>query len=383
MKICFYTATFLPTIGGAEIFLHNLAASLSELGHSVTVLAPKVRGKDNKIDAIYNIRRYQRPSSKRFGVRQILLYLMLEKFKNDFDILHCHGAYPPGYVGATFKKIFKTPLVIRPHGSDILPDEGIRKNQRLDRRVKEALNAADAIIAQSRFLKEEIEKITGVTDKIKVIPNGVKISEFDSHKALKSKKPYILAMGSLTKKKGFDILISAFDYLKQRFPKAELKIAGDGKESENYKMLINEKGLNNSIKLLGNITGKKKIALFKNCLFFVNSSRREPFANVNLEALAAGKPIIATRVGGNTEVVKNGYNGFLVPTEDPVKLSEAMIKLYNNRGLLKKMSERSREIAERYEWDLIVKRYIKLYDELLKSKESLRGKAEAISDFWQ
>lgn len=371
MKICFYTATFLPTIGGAEIFLHNLANSLASRGHKVTVLAPKVRGKDNKIDALYNIIRYQRPSSKRFGVRQVLLYLMLEKYKNDFDILHCHGAYPSGYVGATFQRIFKTPLVIRPHGSDILPDEGIRKNPRLDERVKKALLSADAIIAQSKFLKREIKKITEAADKIKIIPNGVKISEFDCHKASKNERPYILAIGSLTKKKGFDILISAFDYLKHKLPKADLrlKIAGDGKELKNYKKLINEKMLNNSISLLGNVTGKKKIALFKNCLFFVNSSRREPFANVNLEALAAGKPIIATRVGGNTEVIRNGYNGFLVPSEYPAKLGEALIKLYKNKALIKKMSERSRKVAERYELELIVEKYVTLYEELLKKRQ--------------
>ena len=368
MKICFYTATFLPTIGGAEIFLHNLANSLTSRGYKVTVLAPKVRGKDNKIDALYNIRRYQRPSSKRFGVRQVLLYLMLEKFKKDFDILHCHGAYPPGYVGATFKNIFKTPLVIRPHGSDILPDEGIRKNARLDKRVKDALNAADAIIAQSRFLKREIEKAGVLKGKISLIANGINISEFDKYKSSKGNGSYILAMGSLTKKKGFDILISAFDYLKQKLPKADLRlmIAGDGKELENYKKIINEKGLNNSINLLGNVTGKNKIMLFKNCLFFVNSSRREPFANVNLEALAAGRPIIATRVGGNTEVVRNGYNGFLVPSEDPFKLGKAMVRLYKDKGLLKKMSERSREAAERYEWNSIVEKYINLYEKLLK-----------------
>jgi glycosyltransferase involved in cell wall biosynthesis len=117
---------------------------------------------------------------------------------------------------------------------------------------------------------------------------------------------------------------------------------------------------------LGNVTGKKKITLFKDCLFFVNSSRREPFANVNLEALAAGRPIIATRVGGNIEVVRNGYNGFLVPSEDPFKLGEAMVTLYKDKGLIKKMSGRSRKIAERYEWNSIVEKYINLYEKLLK-----------------
>jgi glycosyltransferase involved in cell wall biosynthesis len=366
MKICFYTATFLPIIGGAEIFLHNLATSLSELGHSVTVLAPKVRGKNNKIDANYNIRRYQRPSSKRFAARQVLLYLIFEKVKNNFDILHCHGAYPAGYVGATFKKIFKTPLVIRPHGSDILPDEGIRKSPRLNKRVKKALLAADAIIAQSNYLKEEIEKTGVPDDKIRLIPNGVMISEFDAYKPSRKKEPYIFAMGSMTKKKGFDILISAFSFINKRFPEARLNIAGEGPELENYKRFVNGKGLNGSVNFLGNVTGEKKIALFKECLFFVNSSRREPFANVNLEALAAGKPVIATKVGGNVEVAKNGYNGLLVPPEDPMSLGEAMVSLVKDKELIKRMSIRSKEIAKRYDWDLIVKRYISLYEDLLK-----------------
>ena len=100
--------------------------------------------------------------------------------------------------------------------------------------------------------------------------------------------------------------------------------------------------------------------------FFVNSSRREPFANVNLEALAAGKPIIATSVGGNIEVVRDGYNGLLVPAEDPVELGKAMVSLVKDKELIKRMSIRSKEIAKRYDWDLIVKRYISLYEDLLK-----------------
>ncbi|MEK6682761.1 MAG: glycosyltransferase family 4 protein [Nitrospirota bacterium] len=366
MKICFYTATFLPIIGGAEIFLHNFATSLSNIGHEITVLAPNVRGKNNKIDANYNIRRYQRPSSKRFAVRQVLLYLFWEKIINNFDILHCHGAYPPGYVGATFKTIFKTPLVIRPHGSDILPDEGIRRHPRLDRRVKKALFSADAIVAQSNYLKEEIEKAGVPDDKIRLIPNGVMISEFDAYKPSRNKEQYILAMGSMTKKKGFDILISAFSHINKKFPEVRLNIAGVGPELENYKRFVNEKGLNGPVNFLGNVTGEKKIALFKECLFFVNSSRREPFANVNLEALAAGKPIIATSVGGNIEVVRDGYNGLLVPAEDPVELGKAMVSLVKDKELIKRMSIRSKEIAKRYDWDLIVKRYISLYEDLLK-----------------
>jgi L-malate glycosyltransferase len=121
MNLCLYTATFLPTIGGAELVLHALASALTAQGHSVTVLAPLVRRADNQVEAPYRLRRYQRPSSKRFGVRQILLYLLHEYWRRPFDVLHCHGAYPPAYVGATLKRLLNIPMVVRPHGSDILP----------------------------------------------------------------------------------------------------------------------------------------------------------------------------------------------------------------------------------------------------------------------
>src|SRR5512143_128458 len=128
MRILFYTASFLPTVGGAEQMLHYLASSMTARGHQATVLAPVVRNADNAVEAGYKVVRYQRPSSKRFGVRQVLLYLVREKLRGGFDVLHCHGAYPPGYVGASYKRLFDTPFVIRPHGADILPGEHIQAN---------------------------------------------------------------------------------------------------------------------------------------------------------------------------------------------------------------------------------------------------------------
>src|SRR5574341_2245571 len=105
MRLGFYTFSFLPTVGGAEILLHGLAESLVERAHEVTVWAPRVRGKDNRITTRYRLRRYARPSSKRFGARQTLPMLVLETWRRRPDVLHCHGAYPAGYVGAAFKRL--------------------------------------------------------------------------------------------------------------------------------------------------------------------------------------------------------------------------------------------------------------------------------------
>lgn len=136
MRLGFYTFSFLPVMGGAELLLHGLAEALVERGHAVTVWAPRVRGAENRVAARYRLRRYARPSSKRFGVRQTLPRLLLETWGRRPDVLHCHGAYPAGYVGAAFKRLTGTPMVIRPHGADILPGEWIAGDARLAARMQ-------------------------------------------------------------------------------------------------------------------------------------------------------------------------------------------------------------------------------------------------------
>src|SRR5512139_1128357 len=204
MHIGCYTFTFLPTVGGAEILLHDLAESLAERGHAVTVWAPGVRGSDNRILARYCLRRYGRPSSKRFGARQTLPRLLLETWRHRLDVLHCHGAYPDGYVGAAFKRLTGTPLVIRPHGADILPGEWIERDARLAARMRRALLAADAVVAQGQFLAERLRSLGVPSAALRVIPNGVRI--LDAPVRELPVVPSVLAMGSLTPKKGFDTL---------------------------------------------------------------------------------------------------------------------------------------------------------------------------------
>lgn len=365
MRVCFYTATFLPTMGGAEVVLDRLAGSLTERGHRVVVLAPRVRGRDNRLARPYRVIRYQRPTSKRFGVRQILLHLFYIKAVHGFDLLHCHGAYPPGFVGASFKSLTGTPLVIRPHGSDILPGEGIRNHPRLDRRVQWALGKADAIVAQSRSLEAVIEACGVRRERLVRIPNGIPLPKTDAVSFPAPDAPYVFAMGSLTEKKGFDVLIEAFARVAPRVPDAGLWIAGDGPERARCEALARSLGLGGRVRLLGRVEGEAKERLLAGCLFFVTPSRREPFANVNLEAMAAGKAIVATAVGGNPEVVRPGENGVLVEPLDPQALADGMTTLLEKPDLARTMGEASRRIVREYDWEGTVDRYLALYESVL------------------
>ncbi|MHB8173842.1 MAG: glycosyltransferase family 4 protein [Nitrospirota bacterium] len=366
MNILFFTPAFLPTVGGAELMLHNLAASLVVRGHNITVLAPEVRHKDNDVECNYRLVRYQKPSSKRFGVRQTLFYLFRERLKTTIDVLHCHGAYPTGFVGASFKSLFKVPLVIRPHGSDILPGEGIRKNKRLEGRLVSALKRADAVVAQSLELKEIISGL-GVAEKnIRIIPNGVdavKYKNFNPNS--KFRQPYALALGSLTWKKGFDILIKAFHAVSMEASDLKLYIAGAGPEEENLHRLADRLGLKEKIIFTGIISGQEKLDALSGCLFGVSSSRREPFSNSNLEFMAVGKPLAAAAVGGNIEVVKDGVNGILVDKENINELADAMLKLVLDDSLRERMGNAASEEVQKYDWNKVVDRYEELYSSLI------------------
>jgi glycosyltransferase involved in cell wall biosynthesis len=364
MNLCLYTATFLPTIGGAELILHTLASALTASGHGVTVLAPFVRRANNRVEAPYRLRRYQRPSSKRFGVRQVLLYLLHEYWRRPFDVLHCHGGYPPAYVGAAFKRLVKTPLVVRPHGSDILPNEFIRADARLTGRLTRSLAAADLIIAQSAFLKREILSLGVLDEQIRLIPNGVPVAEFQTrHSATPAPYPYILAMGSFSRKKGFDVLLRAFASVAAQEPSIHLVLAGAGKELSAYTALVKDYAITQRVHFVGIVEGIRKIQLFQHCLLFVCPSRREPFATVNLEALAAGKPLVATAVGGNLEIVSEGENGFLVPPEDSDMLASRMLTLLHDPAWRAAMGRQSADVARNYDWQVILPQYAAVFEE--------------------
>src|SRR5262245_30302122 len=366
MNLCLFTATFLPTIGGAELVLHAVASALAVQGHSVTVLAPVVRRADNRVEAPYRLRRYQRPSSKRFGVRQILLYLLHEYWRRPFDVLHCHGAYPPAYVGATLKRLLKIPLVVRPHGSDILAGEFIRAHAKLERRLMQALAAADLIIAQSQFVRRELLSLAVPDAKIRLIPNGVHVAEFQPVRSAPALPyPYILAMGSFSHKKGFDVLLRAFRSVAAEDPSIHLVLAGAGKELTAYTAVVGEHHMQDRVHFVGMVEGVVKIHLYQHCLFFVCPSRREPFATVNLEALAAGRPIVATAVGGNLEVVSEGGNGFLVPPDDPEALATSMLTLLKDPAQRATMGHVSSALARRYDWQVILPAYRAVFEEAL------------------
>jgi N-acetylgalactosamine-N,N'-diacetylbacillosaminyl-diphospho-undecaprenol 4-alpha-N-acetylgalactosaminyltransferase len=176
---------------------------------------------------------------------------------------------------------------------------------------------------------------------------------------------YILAVGRLSKEKGFDILIKSF-------AKSDLKnmvklvILGEGKERKNLEKLIIKLGLKSQVLLFGKVDNPFIYMKYAN--FFVLSSRYESFGNVLLEALACQTPVIAANCETSpSEIIKNEENGLLVPVGDENALKSAMEELFYDQKLYEKLKANTRKSVEKFGIENIIKDWINLFQEICNS----------------
>ncbi len=375
MRICHFTSTFFPRVGGVEIVVSNLARCQHQLGHSVIVITPRIRGIDNRVSVPYEVVHYSRPSSKRYLTRQVLIRLLWEHFRHPFDILHCHSAYPHGYVSSTFSAITGVPVIVTPHGpTDIMREEQIRRNPSLEKRLAKGLHTAAGISAISHHIQTEILSIGGIADeKVRVIPNGVNLEDYTKVEAIQLDFPYILAMGRMVPQKGFDHLIHAFEKVARRTPDLRLLFAGEGVNRRDYEQLVNNLGLQDRIQFLGLVQGSRKISFLKGAEFFVCPSRFEPFGIVVLEALASGVPVIAHRVGGIIDIIEEGEQGLLVDPDSSEDLAESILALHADVERRRGMGQAALLKARGYDWTSINEQYLSLYQYGIENVASYRN----------
>lgn len=363
VRICHFTSTFFPRVGGVEIVVSNLARCQHEQGHRVTVITPTIRGIDNRVDVPYRVVHYSRPSSKRFLTRQVLLRLLWEHSRDPFDVLHCHSAYPHGYVSVTFSHLTGVPVIVTPHGpTDIMREERLRRNPKIEARLAKGLRESAGITAISRDIRDEILSVGGIPDeKVRVIPNGVTLSEYAGVAGFDLGFPYILAMGRMVPQKGFDHLIRAFGSVAREQSDLRLLFAGEGVYRREYEKQVAALGLQDRIRFLGLVQGTQKISFMKGAEFFVCPSRFEPFGIVVLEAMASGVPVVANRVGGIVDIVEDGVQGVLVDPTSTDGLAAAISRLHRDPRTRHRMGQAAELKSKGYDWASINEQYLAVY----------------------
>lgn len=198
--------------------------------------------------------------------------------------------------------------------------------------------------------------------KIHVIPIGVDLEQFRFSELPKNYD--VLFVGNLISRKNVHCLIRAFYEVQYVFPLARLHIVGDGNQKENLEFLTRQLGLEHKVTFHGKVTNQELSRLYSLCRLLCQPSQGEGACNVCLEAMATGRPVVSTDTPGSW-MIRNGENGFLVPSGDIHALAERIMEIFADYELGIKMGLRGRQEAERnHDWSAIAMKYYRLYQSI-------------------
>lgn len=284
------------------------------------------------------------PLTLAMGAKASIQRLIDEGF--DFDVIDAHYYYPDGVAAALLARHFKKPLTITGRGSDI----NLVAHFFLPRRwMQWASRQAQASIGVSTALTRAMVELGVPAERLMVMRNGVDLQRFrlgdpqTTRLTLRwPERPTLLCVGNLVENKGQHIAIEALTQLKE----FELVIAGEGPERKTLERLARALGVANRVRFLGQLKQADLASCYAAADVLLLPSSREGWPNVLLEAMACGTPVVATDVGGISEIVTTDAVGRLMPERSPIALVTAV------RGLWQEMPDRLtvRAHAQQHGW---------------------------------
>jgi glycosyltransferase involved in cell wall biosynthesis len=308
------------------------------------------------------------------GAYRAFLKLVREKKP---DILHAHWLLPNGFIAAQVSKATGVPLLIQTHGSDIFTAE---KNPLFRWMARKAGEQASFITAPSPDMIRRMGALGIPTEKIGLTPNAVQadfaenvtaieVAALRSSLGIPSDQRVVLAIGRMVQVKGFAYLLEAFKLVAARYPDATLVLAGGGVLYDDMKKLSRDLGIEHRVVMPGAVMRDQVPVYFRMAyMLVVPSIRHESGAVDGLpvvvpEAMAAGLPVVASDLSGIPVLIRDGFNGILVPERNSAGLTSAIGRLLDDDQLRKKYGGRSRRIIrEAVNYDAMAGYYIRLYE---------------------
>ncbi len=237
---------------------------------------------------------------------------------------------------------------------------------------------AHCVTAVAGAVRDQVHAVEGCPlEKIVVIPNGIDIDALPSGPSLNGHRPWVgvndddKVLGTITRlvwKRGHEELLQASALVRHAVPSAKLVIVGDGPLRPSLEDQVQRLGLDGGVRFLGAVPNAAR--LLPRFDVFVLSSVLEGMSNALLEAMAAARPVVATRVGGNPELVIDGETGLLVPPKDPRALAEAVVRLMRDPDLAGRLGQAARRRVESaFTLTAMVARLERLYEELLVARD--------------
>jgi len=382
MKIALVSPYDFAYPGGVAHHITYLKRYFTKWGHEVKIIAPISGAAPDPADGFIPIGRpFPIPFSG--SIARITLSPWLSRKvkavlnRENFDIVHLHEPLVPTLC-TTVLRFSRAVNIGTFHAASTRPSYRWGKPF-IKWLLKRWINRLDCRIAVSRQPQEFINK--HFPGKFEIVPNGVDIEHFSPDVAPIEKfcdgKLNILFVGRLEKRKGVKYLIQAYEWVKHEIPESRLIIVGPGVRLRNrYEKWIKHAGLKDVI-FTGKVSYKELPGYYKTAdVFCAPATGRESFGIVLLEAMAVGKPIIASNIAGYAGVVTHGVEGLLVPPKDSRSLARALIALLRDESYRQRMGASGRMKAEGHSWEQIAQRllgyYIKAINESPRRKRDLK-----------
>jgi len=364
--------------GGTEIAAYHLAWEMARRGHQVEVFTTARDGRSVvEVDRV-TVHRYA--TQFRVASANFSWGLLGGPQKVEVDLAHAHYNMPyADYSALKYSQKRGVPLVITYHADAPNTGGSFLRNQLQSyynqHFLPDVLEEAEVIITTSQSYVDESRYLGSYQDKIRVVPNGINLAEFQtdlSKKECRMKldlpldKLIILFFGNLVPYKGPEVLLRAFSLIKEETPDLELLYVGRGPLLAELQSLSRELGVAEDVHFAGYVADQDKALYYQAadifCLPSVNLA--EAFGIVNLEAMASGLPIIASHLGGIPDLV-DGSNGLTVTPGDVDKLAEALHYLAENPDEREKMGRAGYRKVQDYSWERMARKTEEIYQELL------------------
>jgi len=383
MKVLQVTPEFPPPlIGGGGYHVYNLTRELARRGIDVTVFTCNVQKpfflQKTKVETqLGNVKVHRIPTfyipKTVYPLTPKLVPMLL---KENPDVIHAHGyQFFTSDAAAMMSKIKRKPLILTLHG---FPRGFTKLTHKTYFHLigKKTLTAAKKIIAVSNAVKREFKAIGVQKEQISIIPNGIDLEgfkhmpdgkNFKKRMNIKENERMALSIGRLEEVKGFHHLIMALDKIREKTAPIKLVIAGpEFNYGQQLRKLVAETKMADRVIFYGPIDGREKLEALAATDIAIMPSIYEGFSIFLLEAMAAGKPVIATKTGVAQELIKHGKNGFLINPGNVEELSGKIIEILNNNRISSLMAQESRNTANAFDWKKMAEQVISVYNQSIK-----------------
>lgn len=279
------------------------------------------------------------------------------------DIIHVHSIKNAGFIAVELKRRFKIPFIVTEHSSAFT--RGM-VDEKAKRRFLKVVEASDRCVAVSSSFAGFLESFFRPSEvRWEYIPNPVspQFLSYPFHVDRARVRFRFLAVASLVKNKGLDILLLAFRTAFSNEDGVELLLGGDGPDRVELEGLANDLGLSDRVHFLGRLSRDQVLEQMAASDCLVSSSFHETFGVVLIEALALGRPVIATKCGGPESIVEP-EDGYLVTPGDPDEMAGALKNMYAAHKSFDARAIRSR-CKVRFGEELMVRKYTELYKDIV------------------